>query len=262
MGSSSWELGGFETCAAGDDQIWGCGQSCAISLPQMTRSVHCSASGPWHARRGVAFRGCERAALQLQPIEEGLQPGNVPFRRYARGRPGGIHLKFQIQSTTPTACPPPPLTAAGTAHSQLELVSCIRLSLPSCAPVISTTDSHAENTSPDLSSMPNPNPPKLANPPTDATRIPESQSFLPSPLAASGDSTSRSRWIRDRKGRNQAAEVAGAQNRNQNQGSSPENSPVQPEVVDDAQMRCGRDPTSQQMWLGPAILVAVRMTLQ
>ena len=105
MGSSSWELGGFETCAAGDDQIWGCGQSCAISLPQMTRSVHCSASGPWHARRGVAFRGCERAALQLQPIEEGLQPGNVLFRRYARGRPGGIHLKFQFNPQLPQPVP-------------------------------------------------------------------------------------------------------------------------------------------------------------
>ena len=221
---------------------------------QRLRALACAARGSFQRVRAGSFAAAANRG--------GASAWKRPVPAVRQGAPRGNPPEIPIQSTTPTACPPPPLTAAGTTHSQLELISCIRLSLPSCAPVISTTDSHAENTSPDLSSMPNPNPPKLANPPTDATRIPESQSFLPSPLAASGDSTSRSRWIRDRKGRNQAAEVAGAQNRNQNQGSSPENSPVQPEVVDDAQMRCGRDPTSQQMWLGPAILVAVRVTLQ
>ncbi len=109
MSSSSWELVRFKTCGAATIEARNADEAAAISLPQMTRSVTAAGtSRPWHAPRGVALsepRGCERAASQ--PIGEGLQPGDVPFRRYTVIRQGSIpgastgQGPIPIQSTLP-----------------------------------------------------------------------------------------------------------------------------------------------------------------
>ena len=194
---------------------------------------------------GVAFRGCEQAGSKLEPIEDGFQPGNVPFRRYARGasRP---HPHLNSNSIHPsTACPPPPANSCVTSCS-LAFGCRFHHAQPRF-----NDGRHAENTSPDFKLHPNSNPLRwqFHRPTQPAFQKPRASS--PSPLAASGDSTSRSRWIRDRKGRNQAAEVAGAQNRNQSQVPRPGRTEPEPALCNRTSWMLPKCSSSRCGWARP-----------
>ena len=126
MGSSSWELGGFETCAAGDDQIWGCGQSCAISLPQMTRSVHCSAPGALACAARGSFQRVRAGSFAAGANRGGASAWKRPVPAVRQGAPRGnppeipnsIHNSHSLSPATAHGCRNSSLTAgAGLLHS-------------------------------------------------------------------------------------------------------------------------------------------------